>query len=60
VFIAHGTADTVIQFVHGERLFAAANEPKEFVPLPGEDHNEEVSAEMATRLRRFLAANAGN
>jgi pimeloyl-ACP methyl ester carboxylesterase len=60
VFIAHGTADTVIPFAHGERLFAAANEPKEFVPLPGEGHNEDVSAEMASRLRRFLAANAGN
>jgi pimeloyl-ACP methyl ester carboxylesterase len=60
VFIAHGTADTVIPFAHGERLFAAANEPKEFVPLPDEDHNEDVSAEMSNRLRRFFAAYAGN
>jgi pimeloyl-ACP methyl ester carboxylesterase len=59
VFIAHGTADSVIPFAHGERLFAAANEPREFVPLTGEEHNEEVSPEMAGRLRRFLAAYSG-
>jgi pimeloyl-ACP methyl ester carboxylesterase len=60
VFITHGTADSVIPFSHGERLFAAANEPKQFVPIQGEDHNEDVSTEMASRLQRFLAAHAGD
>ncbi len=38
VRIYHGTADRLIAFSHGERLFAAAREPKAFVPLAGEDH----------------------
>jgi pimeloyl-ACP methyl ester carboxylesterase len=54
VFITHGTADRVIPFSHGERLFAAANEPKEFVPLPGNDHNDGLPDELFTRLRRFV------
>jgi hypothetical protein len=54
VLVTHGTADRVIPFVHGERLFAAANEPKEFVSLPGNDHNDRLPDEFFTRLRRFL------
>jgi fermentation-respiration switch protein FrsA (DUF1100 family) len=54
VFVTHGTADTVIPYVLGERLYAAANEPKEFVPLPGNDHNDRLPDEFFTRLRRFL------
>ena len=38
VLIAHGDADTVIPFAHGERLFALANEPKQFLRMPGSDH----------------------
>jgi fermentation-respiration switch protein FrsA (DUF1100 family) len=38
VFITHGTADTLIPFSQGERLFAAANEPKRFLPRPGDGH----------------------
>jgi hypothetical protein len=38
VLIAHGDADSVIPFAHGERLFALANEPKEFLRMPGSDH----------------------
>ncbi len=55
VFITHGTTDTVIPFGHAERLYAAANEPKEFVPLPGNDHNDKLPDELFTRLRRFVA-----
>jgi fermentation-respiration switch protein FrsA (DUF1100 family) len=55
VFITHGTADRVIPFRHSERLFAVANEPKEFVPLPGDDHNDRLPDELFTRLRRFVA-----
>src|SRR5262249_58324820 len=35
VFIAHGTTDGLIPFAQGERLFAAANEPKRFFAMPG-------------------------
>lgn len=38
VLIAHGDADSVIPFAHGEALFALAPEPKHFVRVPGSDH----------------------
>jgi fermentation-respiration switch protein FrsA (DUF1100 family) len=56
VFIAHGTADTVVPYRLGERLFAAANQPKEFLPLPGDDHNDKLPDELFMRLRAFLAS----
>jgi len=40
VFIAHGTADRLVPFSHGERLFAAAHEPKRFHAMHGLDHND--------------------
>lgn len=58
VFIVHGTTDRVIPFAHGERLFAAANEPKEFVPIAGNDHNDRLPDEVFTRLRRFVTSHA--
>jgi hypothetical protein len=57
VFVTHGTTDGVIPFVHGQRLFAAANEPKQFLALPGNDHNDKLPDELFTRLRRFIDAN---
>jgi fermentation-respiration switch protein FrsA (DUF1100 family) len=54
VFISHGTADRVVPFQLGQRLFAAANEPKEFLRVEGGDHNEAAPAFYVT-LRRFLA-----
>jgi pimeloyl-ACP methyl ester carboxylesterase len=38
VLLIHGDADSVVPFAHGERLFALANEPKQFVRMPGSDH----------------------
>lgn len=38
VLIAHGEADSVIPFAHGQAMFALANEPKQFVAFPGSDH----------------------
>ena len=35
VFLTHGTADSVVPFRQGERLFAAAREPKRFVAPRG-------------------------
>ena len=40
VLIIHGDSDTVIPPWHGRKLFALANEPKRFVPVPGADHND--------------------
>ena len=55
VLIAHGTADRVVPFEQGEELFAAANEPKRFVRLEGEDHNDWLTERFYTELKQFLA-----
>lgn len=55
VFIAHGTADRVVPFDQGSRLFAAAPEPKQFFPMPGYDHNHTPGPDFYTALRDFLA-----
>lgn len=39
ILIAHSRSDTTIPFTHGQRLFEAANPPKQFVELHG-DHND--------------------
>ncbi|MFH1263641.1 MAG: alpha/beta hydrolase [Pseudomonadota bacterium] len=38
--IVHGNHDEIAPFSMGERLFAAANEPKSFFPVPGAGHND--------------------
>ena len=54
VFIAHGTADTLISFSHGQRLFAAAVEPKRFHAMPGLNHTDPPDPAFYEELRRFL------
>jgi fermentation-respiration switch protein FrsA (DUF1100 family) len=54
VFIAHGTADRLVPFGHGERLFAAAPGPKRFFPMQGHDHNDVPGPDFYEALRRFL------
>jgi uncharacterized protein len=58
LFQAHGTADRLVPFAQAERLFAAANEPKEFLPMEGYDHQHTPGPEFYARLRRFLARTA--
>lgn len=57
VFIAHSRQDDIVPFHHGERLFAAAKEPKAFLEMAG-GHNESFlfSREAwGEELGRFLA-----
>jgi uncharacterized protein len=54
VFVTHGTADQVIPFAHGERLYAAANEPKRFFPMPGGGHSEDFDPRFFAELKGFL------
>lgn len=57
VLIMHGTEDEVVPFELGQRLFAAANEPKEFYPIPGATHNDPylVGGEAYyAKIREFL------
>jgi fermentation-respiration switch protein FrsA (DUF1100 family) len=51
---SHGTADRLIPYQIGRRLFDAANEPKQFVPIPGGDHNDPQSEEYYRVLAAFL------
>jgi fermentation-respiration switch protein FrsA (DUF1100 family) len=51
---AHGDADSVIPYEVGRRLFETANEPKEFVTIPGGDHNDPRSAQFWQAVDRFL------
>ena len=40
VLIMHGRQDSVIPFWHGEKIFALANEPKQFFWFQNADHND--------------------
>ena len=44
VCVAHGDRDEIVPFALGERLFAAAHEPKRFVRLPGGHHNDVLAS----------------
>jgi fermentation-respiration switch protein FrsA (DUF1100 family) len=50
----HGDADRTIPFTLGAKLFAAANEPKEFVRIPNGDHNDWLPDEYYVRLDALL------
>jgi fermentation-respiration switch protein FrsA (DUF1100 family) len=54
LFQTHGDRDSLVPFAMSQRLFAAANEPKRFVPQVGADHNDPFPAEFVTELRRFV------
>jgi fermentation-respiration switch protein FrsA (DUF1100 family) len=54
VFIAHGTADRVVPYEQGERLYAAAPEPRQFFPMSGYDHNHTPGPEFYQALRSFM------
>jgi len=50
----HGDADKVVPIRLGRKLFAAANEPKEFVEVPGGRHNDPPKRDYVQALRKFL------
>jgi fermentation-respiration switch protein FrsA (DUF1100 family) len=51
---AHGDGDTIIPFELGQRLYEAANDPKEFITIPGGDHNDPRSSRFWQAVDRFL------
>lgn len=51
---SHGQDDETIPFAQGEKLFAAAHEPKEFVRVAGGKHNDPPTVDYLNRLERFL------
>ncbi len=57
VLIAHSRDDEIVPFAHGEALFAAAREPKQFLAMSG-GHNDAflfVREEWAAAVGAFLA-----
>ena len=51
---SHGDRDTIVPLASGRRLFAAANEPKKFILIPGGDHNDAHSPEYYQQVREFV------
>jgi hypothetical protein len=51
---SHGPADTIVPYAFGRRLFQAANGPKQFIDLPGTDHNDPPPADYYRTLAAFL------
>ncbi len=54
LFQSHGDCDTIVPLKFAQRLFDAANEPKQFVLIDGGDHNDVHSAAYYDKLRTFL------
>jgi fermentation-respiration switch protein FrsA (DUF1100 family) len=51
---SHGTADRTIPFSSGQKLFRAANEPKEFAALESAGHNNWLTEDYLRRLDEFI------
>ncbi|MBX9677292.1 MAG: alpha/beta hydrolase [Gemmataceae bacterium] len=58
VFIAHGNADTLVPIEMGRALYAAAAEPKMFLELPGDGHNDPLPLDFFNELNKFLNENS--
>ena len=50
----HGDADQVVPFAIGKKLFAAANEPKKFIAIPGGGHNVPQDQKYWRALEAFF------
>ncbi|MBR0825199.1 alpha/beta hydrolase [Bradyrhizobium manausense] len=57
LLIMHGTDDPAIPIVFGERLFALAHEPKQFVRFPGGGHENLDGFGAIETARRFINGN---
>jgi fermentation-respiration switch protein FrsA (DUF1100 family) len=58
VLVMHGLADEIVPVAHGQRLFAAAPEPKRALWVPGAGHNDFMwvaGARWAQALREFVS-----
>jgi hypothetical protein len=56
LLIMHGTDDPVISIASGERLFALAHEPKQFVRFPGGGHDNLGDFGAIEAARHFINA----
>jgi len=54
LLIVHGARDQAIPIAFGERLFALAHEPKQFVRIPEGGHDDLANFGMIELARRFI------
>lgn len=54
--VMHGTNDLAISIVFGERLFALAHEPKQFVRFAGGGHDDLDSFGAIATARHFIGS----
>jgi uncharacterized protein len=59
LLVIHGDADPTINIRFGERLFAMAHEPKQFVRFPGGGHENLDEFGAIDTVRRFIGASNG-
>lgn len=59
VLVMHGTIDAVVPYELGQRLFSAANEPKEFVRFEGGSHMDLYDFGAAAAVAGFVERYAG-
>lgn len=52
---SHGDRDTIVPYRFGQRLFEAANEPKQFITFRGGDHNDLRGKDYYAKLGEFVA-----
>ena len=58
VLVIHGDRDRIVPTSHGRKVFAAANEPKDLLIIPGGGHNDNVFTGWVgyiAALRRLVA-----
>jgi uncharacterized protein len=58
VLVMHGDRDSVIPFALGRELFDRIDGPKEFVAIPGGDHNDAAAPDAAAywaAIDRFIS-----
>lgn len=51
---SHGSVDRTIPYSSGEKLYRAANEPKQFVTIEGADHNDWLTDAYLKHLDGFI------
>jgi fermentation-respiration switch protein FrsA (DUF1100 family) len=59
LLIMHGGGDSTISIAFGERLFALAHEPKQFVRFPEGGHNDLDNYGAIDTARHFISASKG-
>lgn len=54
VFQSHGQADSIAPIHLGRNLFDSANPPKQFLAIPGADHNDPLGPDYYRNVKEFL------